>query len=272
LARVLLVLAVVVAGLLAFAYLEQRRLLYFPEREDRAAAERRARFARLEPWIVDGAFLGWSSPHPSGAARGQLLVFHGNAGSAVDRTYLRDVFQSEAIPFPLDVRLVEYPGYGPRQGTPSEPALVAAALEAARAARRSAPGPVILLGESLGSAIAAIAAAHDPSAADALILVTPLANLPAVARRHYPFVPRWMVRDRLEGDAALLRFEGPVAFLVAGRDEVVFPDLGVALYEARQGPKRLWTDPQAHHNDVDYDPTLPRWREMVEFAVGGGGP
>jgi fermentation-respiration switch protein FrsA (DUF1100 family) len=128
---------------------------------------------------------------------------------------------------------------------------------------------VILLGESLGSAVAALAAAKDPSVADALILVTPLANLPSVARRHYKVVPRWLVRDKLEGDAALLRYVGPVGFLVAGRDEVVFPDLGVALYEARRGPRRLWIDPLARHNEVDYDPRLSRWREMVEFALPG---
>jgi pimeloyl-ACP methyl ester carboxylesterase len=232
-----------------------------------ASATRGARAIGLSPWLADGAFLGWKAPHPSGASRARMVVFHGNAGSALDRAYFRDVFQAPGAPAPVDVYLAEYPGYGPRPGEPSERSLVDAALEAARAARRDGPGPVILVGESLGSGVAALAAAEDPSALDGLLLVTPLASVPAVGRRHYGIAPEWMVRDRYAADEALPRYPGPVGFLVAGRDEVVFPDLGLALHEARRGPKRLWLDPEAGHNSLDYDPRLPRWREMLEFLL-----
>jgi len=263
-----LALALVAAGLLLLVFLGQRRMLYFPERQLMAAAERGARAVGLAPWTFEGRFLGWRAPHPSGAARGRVVVFHGNAGSALDRAYFRDVFQSPGGPLPVDVYLAEYPGYGPRPGEPSERALVDAALEAARTARRDGPGPVILVGESLGSGVAALAAALDPAAVDGLLLVTPLASVPAVARRHYGAVPDWLVRDRYATDVALPRYPGPVGFLVAGRDEVVFPDLGLALFDARHGPKRLWLDPAAGHNSLDYDPRLPRWREMLSFLLG----
>jgi uncharacterized protein len=59
------------------------------------------------------------------------------------------------------------------------------------------------------------------------------------------------------------RYPGPVAFLVAGRDQVVFADLGLALFEARTGPKRLWLEARSGHNDLGYDPRDPRWREVT---------
>ena len=81
-------------------------------------------------------------------------------------------------------------------------------------------------------------------------------------------MPPFVHRDTWRADRALPRYGGPVAFLVAGQDEVVFPDLGLALYEAYPGPKRLWVEERARHNTVDWRPGLPRWREMVELAAG----
>lgn len=262
----LVILAAVLGGLGLLVFLAQRRLLYFPSREPPAQAERVARRLGLEAWTEGGRFLGWRSPAPGGAPRGRVLVFHGNAGSALDRAYVRDVLQAPGLP-PLEVVLVEYPGYGPRPGAPSEGALVEAALEAVRLARLDG-APLLLWGESLGSAVAALAAAAAPGAVDGLALVTPLASVPAVASRHYPFLPSALIRDAFRADLALPRHPGPVVFLVAGRDEVVFADLSRSLFDAFPGRKRLWLEEGAAHNTLDYDPRLPRWREMVAFLLG----
>jgi len=264
--RVLATVAAASALLLAAAWLGQRRLIYFPSRYDLASVHVVAAARGLAPWEPAGAFLGWRAERHG--ALGTLLVLHGNAGSALDRVYFVDAFARALPELPLDVVLVEYPGYGPREGAPTEAALVAAAREAIREARRARPGPIVVAGESIGSAVAALAAAEAPGEVDGLVLVTPLASVPAVARRHYPFLPASFFRDPWRADLALPRYGGPVAFLVAEEDEVVFPDLGRALFEAYPGPKRLWLDPGAGHNTVDWRPGLPRWREMVELAAG----
>jgi pimeloyl-ACP methyl ester carboxylesterase len=257
-----------VAGLLGvLLWLGQRRLLYFPERADRRSAEARARGLGLEPWTDGDELVGWRERPRADAPRARLLVLHGNAGSALDRGYFLEAFRSAHPERPLDVRLVEYPGYGPRSGAPTEHGLVAAARAAIALARREGGGPVLLAGESLGGAVAALAAAADPGAVDGLLLVAPLASVPAVARRHYPALPEPFYRDAWRADRALPRFAGRVAFLVAGEDEVVFADLCRALHDAQPGPKRLWEDPHAGHNGIRWDPALPRWREMVEFLL-----
>jgi pimeloyl-ACP methyl ester carboxylesterase len=264
--RVLALLAASAAALLFLLWLAQRRLLYFPARTDRASADRRARALGLEPWTDRGELLGWRARHPAGA-RGRLVVLHGNAGSALDRAYFVAAFASAAPALPLDVYLVEYPGYGPREGAPGQAALVAAARQAIAAARSDGPGPTLVAGESLGSGVAALAAAEAPADVDGLLLVTPLASVPAVARRHYPPLPSFVYRDTYRADRALPRYARPVAFLVASRDEVVFADLGLALFEAYPGPKRLWVEDGATHNAVDWRPGRARWREMIEFLT-----
>jgi uncharacterized protein len=268
LARVALALVLLAAGALLLLFLAQRRLLYFPARQDRAAAERLARTLGLAPWVVGDELRGWWARTPG--ARGVAVVLHGNAGSALDRGYAAAALSHADPARPLDVLLVEYPGYGPRRGVATERTLVAAAREAIAAARREAPAdhPVIVVGESLGSGVAALAAAEAPDEVSGLVLVTPLASVPAVAARHYPGLPAWLVRDAYRADRALPRYGGPVAFVLAGRDEVVFTDLGQALFDARTGPKALWVDPRATHNAVDWTPGAPPWREAVTFAAG----
>jgi pimeloyl-ACP methyl ester carboxylesterase len=266
--RALLWAAALAVGLLLLLFLAQRRLLYFPDRYALAAAEREAARFGLRPWR-DGAgrFLGWSSNHPSGRAVARVLVLHGNAGSALDRGYLRDVLQAPGVP-PLDVLLLEYPGYGPREGSPTERSIVGAATAAIDLL--AADGfPVLLAGESIGSAAAALAAAERPTVRG-LILLTPLKSVAEVARRHYPWAPPFLLRDRFDAGRALARVRGPAAFLVAGADEVVFADLGRALHDGYAGPKRLWTQERRGHNTVTYERRDPMWREMVEGLLAGG--
>jgi len=266
--RTLLLLAAVAAGLLLLAFLAQRKLLYFPDRYALEPAEREGRRLGFEPWRDPrGRFVGWRSAHPTRRTVGRVLVLHGNAGSALDRGYLRNVLQAPGVP-PVDLYLLEYPGYGPREGSPSEGSIVAAATEAIDLLVADGGSPVLLAGESLGSAAASLAAAERPAVAG-LILVTPLAGVAAVARRHYPWAPSFLVRDRFETAAALARFHGPVAFLIAGADEVVFADLGLALHAGYAGPKRLWVQERRGHNTITYEPRDPMWREMVEGLLAG---
>jgi len=266
LARLLVLLAgcaAVIGGLFVVLATLQRRLLYFPVHDDLDRATQAASQRRAVPWIEGGQFLGWRSASPERPARAVLLVLHGNAGSALDRLYFRDVFQAAGA---VDVVLLEYPGYGPRPGEPSQATLVAACRDAVALLARGGV-PVVLVGESLGSAVAALASAEERATIAGLLLVTPLASVTAVAKRHYPFIPSALVADAYRADLALPRYAGPVAFLVAGRDEVVFTDLGLGLYEARTGPKRLWIEDGASHNGLRYDPADPKWAEILRFLV-----
>jgi len=107
--RAILAAAALVAGLLLLLFLAQRKLLYFPARYGLEDAVREAGRLGFEPWRdADGAFTGWRAPHPSGAARARAIVLHGNAGSAIDRGYLRDVIQApELVDFTPDENLAD---------------------------------------------------------------------------------------------------------------------------------------------------------------------
>jgi hypothetical protein len=68
--------------------------------------------------------------------------------------------------------------------------------------------------------------------------------------------------------AALVRYRGPLAVLLAGQDEVVPAALGRRLHEGHgAGPKRLWVDERATHNTLDWSADAPRWSEIAAFLA-----
>ena len=251
--------AVPVALFLAALYLGQDRLLYFPAR------------APLQAWAVDG-LRPWPSVEeprgllrePDGAVRGTAVVFHGNAGHAGHRGYYADALASLG----WRVVLAEYPGYGPRDGQPGEAALVADAAETIALARRRHGAPVLVVGESLGAAVAAGAAARASEHVAGLLLVTPWERLEGVAAHHYPWLPvRWMLRDRYDSAAALARFERPVVVVVAEADDIVPARFGAALHDRLAGPKRVMVIAGAGHNDWPQRVDDRWWCEAIAAAT-----
>ncbi len=242
----------VLIGLTVTLYLVQRQFIYFPTRQDLHQAELEATQRGLAPWLHEGRFIGWQAPYPDGNATGSILVLHGNAGAAIHRTYFRDLFQSPALDARFDVYLLEYPGFGPRPGAPSEASLLYAADEAITQLQQDSQKPILLVGESLGTVVAAIAGSRQPDAVRGMLLVTPFPNLNMLARQHYPWLPAWFLRDRFRADEALATFPGTVAFLIAGQDVIAPPSLGLAFFNGYPGIKRLWVEANAGHNSIDY--------------------
>lgn len=259
--RIALGLLALYGGLCAVVFAVQRRLQYFPDRSSEAGAIQRAAASGLVPWRApDGGLLGWRRPGPSRAPH--LLIFHGNAGNALDRLYF--IRLAEALG--MEGVLLEYPGYGARPGEISEAALVAAGREALE--RLAPEGPVVILGESLGSGVAVQVAAAEPAAVRGLLLVTPYARMSDLGAEAYLWLPvRWLMRDRWDSAAAIGRYPGPVALLLAGRDEVVGPAQGRALAAACRGPVKVWIQPEAGHNTLSLAPEAGGWREALAFAA-----
>lgn len=240
----------------------QNRLLYFPERVPLADLLADAGTSDLRAWPAEGDFRGLVR-EPHGPAKATLVLFHGNAGHAGHRAHYAALAR-----WGIRVILAEYPGYGPRAGSVGEEALVADAAQTVEQAHRAFGAPVLLAGESLGAGVAAAACARVPASVAALWLITPWDTLAHVARHHYPWLPvAWMLRDRYDSLSHLADAPIPVAIVVAGRDAVVPPRFGNALYAHLNGPKRLWQLPQAGHNDWLLHVDDRWWAEVLNYLL-----
>ena len=209
----------------------QDRFIYFPEK----AATEDVVSGGLRPWPTPEVFRGLVA-EPAGSARATAIVFHGNAGHAGHRSF----YAAALTRLGLRVILAEYPGYGPRDGTPGEERLVADAQQTIALTHRHYSAPLLLVGESLGAGVAAAAGSRERDKTAGLLLITPWDRLEHVAAYHYPWLPvKWLLRDRYDSVTHLASFGRPVLVVVAERDSIVPPHFGEALYNSLAEPRQL---------------------------------
>lgn len=264
--------ALVVAwiGLILLVAVFQRSFIYFPTIASEKALEGEAQRQGLEAWRnTAGETIGWRRPPASTPrATNRLLVFHGNAGYALNRCYYVSGFGDLEGGRTWEIYLLEYPGYGARGGSPSEKSINTAAAAALTTLREEDSRPIFVLGESFGSGPACALAAAYPREVSGVFLVTPFARLGDVAAHHYSLLPvRYLLRDRWDNVAALTNYPGRVAARIAGDDEVVTASQGWLLMDGFRGPKRSWVVRGARHNDVVVAGKEPWWREVSNFLL-----
>ncbi len=257
------VVALVYIGLIIVLAGCQRSMIYYPTRASEPNALQLAATDGLEPWRnAEDEIIGWRSAHAADDAD-VMLVFHGNAGFAAHRGYWVHGFAPT-----LTVYIFEYPGYGTRSGKTSEKSFYAAAQEAFEQLQMERSRRIFLGGESLGTGVAAYLAGAQPDRVAGLFLITPFDSLVEVARSHYPIFPvRWFMRDRYESAKHLQHYDGPVAMVLAERDEVVPARFGQRLYDGYDGPKRLWVQEGRTHNTLDLHPGSVWWNEVTAFLT-----
>lgn len=245
----------------------QNQILYQPRRGSAAALIADARARGLEPWRnAEGRLIGWVRPNPRAAQR--LVVFHGNAGCALDRSYYADAFGALRGGAGWEVRILEYPGYGSRPGPLGKTAFLAAGRAALQDLGAADPRPIFLLGESLGSGVACALAADPPGRIAGLALVVPFARLEEVAQEKFRWLPAGLIlRDKFDNMAALAGSRCPVVIVIAGEDEVVGAAQGRKVYESCPAPKLLITLTGAGHNSIDVQPDAPWFRQTSDFLL-----
>jgi uncharacterized protein len=238
----------------------QRYLIYVPTRLSPEQAEQAAAKVGFVRWNnQSGQLMGWKLP-ASSAPVGSVLIAHGNAGWALNRAYMAMPIHDAA---PLDVYILEYPGFGAREGSPGEGSLLLAADEAL--ANLPTNLPAYLVSESLGTGVAAHLAQKYPARVAGLAMFVPYNKLAAVAANHVPFIPAYfLLWDRFNPAAWLKNYHGPVKVIIAGADEIIPPILGRRLYDGYNGPKSLEVIPGARHVDTTTE-TPDWWRDVLAF-------
>lgn len=215
---VLLALAALLAG---WVYLYQESLIFRP-----VALPPRYRFAFegadiQERFVeVDGARLSalhLALPDPKGI----VFYLHGNAGNLAEWFANADFYRKTGF----DLFMIDYRGYGKSTGRIRSEAQLHE--DVAAAWRSIAPRYLgrrkVFFGRSLGSALAARLAVSVPAGErpDLTVLASPYWSMLELAQRHYPLVPRRLLRYRLETFRDVGRIEGPVLLLHGDYDALI---------------------------------------------------
>ena len=186
----------------------------------------------------------WSKPSDRKPGAGAVLYFHGNAGNVSQRGYsmlhlLRELH--------LAVLMVDYPGYGRSQGVPTEAGCYGAGTAGYDWLTGEAQVPeqrIILMGGSLGCAIATELAVHHP--ARALVLTAPFTSVPDMAQKTFPWLPaRWLVRNRMDNLRKIREVTCPVLDCARHRRYVNPFQPGRARVRGRQPTQALFPHARA---------------------------
>ena len=209
------------------------------------------------PWRNSAdEIIGWKMAATT-SPTGSVLIVHGNAGCALDRSYIaRPIHEAGA----MDVLVLEYPGYGARSGTPGQKSFLAAGEKAFAALPTNMP--IYVVSESIGAGVAAHLAKVYPDGVTGMVMFVPYDNLASVAQSKMPLLlPYLFLMDRYKPAEWMKGYRGPVTMVIAGADEIIPPKSGQRLFDSYAGAKTLQIISGARHNDVAEQ--LPEWWQNV---------
>ena len=223
----------------AYVYVFQSRLLYFPNIPGRALTATPAdiglSFEEARITTVDGLELhGWYVPAGTGAP--VVLFCHGNAGNISHRLEWLQIFHDMG----LAVLLFDYRGYGRSRGAPDEAGTyrdAQAAWDFLTHLKGISPARIVIIGESLGGAIAAHLA-KDVASAGALILISTFTSAPDLASEFYWYLPvRLLARFQYPTAEYVSQVRVPTLVIHSRDDEIAPFSHGRKLFERAAGPK-----------------------------------
>lgn len=191
-----------------------------------------------------------------------VVLFHGNGENLATMAAAGTLEQARAISGAL--LAPDYPGYGRSEGRPSEESLLAAGHASAEwLAARHPDRPLVLVGWSLGAAVAVRTAADRDDVAG-LVLLSAWTRLDEVAREHFPGpLVRWFLNEEYDSLAVAPRIDVPVLLIHGERDSIIPARLGRRLAKAFPRQARWLALPGVGHNDLLGQAEV--WRELDAF-------
>lgn len=216
---------------------------------------------KIEAWFMPPLNINPSKPVP--AKQAPAVIFgHGNAE-------LIDFCPEELKGFTrigIGVLLIEYPGYGRSEGSPSQKSIshaFNAGYDYLVSRKDVDPNRIILFGRSLGGGAVCALAANKPSAA--LILQSAFTSVKSFASRF--LAPGFLVRDPFDNLSVVSTYTGPVLIIHGKNDDIIPFSHGKALYEKCLKGKMIAYD--CSHNDCPPDYNI-FWKDIETFLSDVG--
>lgn len=169
-ATVVLVLGLCLSGCSSLLFHPMKQLVATPQDHGRPYRD---------IWLKDGGPMlhGWWLP-AEGEARATVYFLHGNAENI--STHMHSVLWLPERGY--NVFLLDYRGYGQSEGSPELAGVIEDVRRGYRWLRDTSALPVVVLGQSIGGAVAGYAMATGASKPEAIVLDAAVASFPRIAR------------------------------------------------------------------------------------------
>ncbi|MEA2061067.1 MAG: alpha/beta fold hydrolase [Thermodesulfobacteriota bacterium] len=224
--------------------------IFHPRPVDRSTpvSEKEVMIPVAEDVVIGACFHMTDRPAPT------ILFFHGNGEIVSDYDDLGMVYNRAGINFIV----VDYRGYGRSTGTPSVTAMMADSCTIFEFVRQwlvqnKFPGPLTVMGRSLGSASALELAARVPAEFDNLIIESGFARAGELLRilGIDPDAIGFKETTGFNNPDKIRKWNKPCLIIHAEFDHIIPFSDGQALFDACPAPeKKLVKIKGANHNDI----------------------
>jgi fermentation-respiration switch protein FrsA (DUF1100 family) len=252
------------------------RFFYYPDRNTyREPRQTRPPAEVVRFTSADGTSLtGWFVP-AIGPAKGTVAHFHGNAQNLTAHFTFVDWLPGAGF----NVFTFDYRGYGASAGAAERDGMDADGVAGLRYLA-SRPGVetnrIVVLGQSLGCAIALAAIAEQPCRIRAVALDSPFYSYRGIARDAMNEMPviRWLrwplswaiIGNRRSPCNSLAHLPPmPIVIMHGTADGVIPVQHGRNLFAAAVEPKQLWLIEGGGHTVALLNPQAPYRRKLIEF-------
>ncbi len=197
--------------------------------------------------------------YPGEAGSPHILFFHGNGEIAADYDDIGPIYKQ----FGLNLLVSDYRGYGKSSGRPDASSMLQDAHAVFDHIRQwmhqnTRPGPLWIMGRSLGSAPALELAAHHPGECRGLIIESGFAYTLDLLARIGLDTRGWQDNPESGSDGVnrinidkIARYAGPTLIIHAQQDGIIPVAHGQALYQASPAPvKNIRIIEGADHNTI----------------------
>lgn len=234
-----------------FIYTQQRNIIYHPDSQDFFSC---LAFDDYEAKVFNKTRFYFKE-----AGSNLIVHYHGNAGSACDRSFLKPYFEAHDF----SIIFLEYAGYANDDRKASKELILNDVRNIVEFIEEKNFDKVFVFGESIGSGPASYQASI--SSVDSIVLVSPFYDLKSLAQSHYPFLPiSILLKENYDIKKYLKNYNGNLLIFHGEKDLIISSKFSKKLYNELQNlNKKYILIKDASHNDI-YSFNL-FYEELYEF-------
>lgn len=244
---------IIVLIFIVYMIFNQKNLIYFPDSQN---FDNCPGFVDSEKVRFSGTRMYYLEAEKSNIV---LVYYHGNAGSACGRAYVKDILKDQGV----SLLFVEYAGYSGDTRDPSKDLIIQDVKNANEFIREKGYEKTVLMGTSLGTAVTAF---HQTlQQPEKIILMAPFDKLSEIAKIHYPFIPiNVFLREEYDSVEWLKNYTGKIVIIHGTEDEIIPIKLAKRLYESiPSDDKSFVTIEGANHNNLHSYSEV--WEAVADF-------
>jgi len=258
--RILILIVLAYLSVMAYIALNQRALLYFPDKNINEISEYNLGEAK-EVYLTaaDGTKIHCWYKEPSNKEMPMTIYLHGNSGHLGKR----ELKYRELMDMGYGLIAISWRGFGNSEGEPSQFGLYEDARASVEFLKELGykTEESIIIGESLGTGLATMMATEYQF--KGVFLITPYTSIADRAAEIYWYLPvRHLIQDNFISYDIINNINAPILMVHGTKDDIIPHTHSEELLEKAKEPKKLIIYPGKGHGNLD---TREIFKEMTKF-------